>query len=823
MGLFSNIVTAIDRRIVGSARSTVSQVKDRLFNFDLTSGRSGFHRNKGKIGGVVVSDFDARSMSAYFAKQDFEELGRFNTGSLVKHNPYKKFFVRLDYKNHVGAMPPMADNIVDPPPFMDERFFQIQPSSFGSGLVGKCYAKLVMERGTYLSLSPLKLKAEPFKNLDPTGISQKISSMLDEVWGSLNIPKYSYEAKIETAGYWKDVCVHARASLMLLGLGDYTDDTMSEFLPEYIVYKLGDRYSYMGGNILDGEPKDDESDSDNKSWFQSFVDKLGIGGTGSGNSDRTSGAGTAGSSSNSKASSGSSNKTGTGKKPAIKGSAKAKNPEIKKVNQTSMVDLSAAAGAQWGGAQHFTPPSSAKKAANPYPLSKFGKKANELAAKAKDLHAKAQKSFDNLQKGYQDMYEKAKAGAERLDKMAEGALKNAKDSMRAFMGTHGGDVGLALYDKLIGTTVEQAVDGVKQLSSNITGNMWNMITGPLNSSLLLPGGLSSLYKNGDEFDLNDASIANFMRYILNIDLSSQQVDKRFPFVTFYCDGPIEKSFSSSFDISESDAAAATTHYLKGQFEKGLKAAVQSAGMTEMFGDINGADLGDAWKELRFHDYRLFKTGFNLASQTVIPKVIKGNTLGENYTATIRLIGVGTDRWSLFRLQFEFCKLIPFIFAKQEKGAKFRYIIPQQPYYCAAFSKGVMNLGRAAIESCNVKVDSTYNTTEGIASDMTITLNIVPLINVTVAPQFGFLSTDDTKEGIISAMFTPTSSFNMLATLAGHNTVFTKVPLGLFDYYIKGKPKAIYQNVTNIMRIGANAYQDISINSNFNFKRNLLTR
>ena len=794
MGLFSNIVTAIDRRIVGSARSTVSQVKDRLFNFDLTSGRSGFHRNKGKIGGVVVSDFDARSMSAYFAKQDFEELGRFNTGSLVKHNPYKKFFVRLDYKNHVGAMPPMADNIVDPPPFMDERFFQIQPSSFGSGLVGKCYAKLVMERGTYLSLSPLKLKAEPFKNLDPTGISQKISSMLDEVWGSLNIPKYSYEAKIETAGYWKDVCVHARASLMLLGLGDYTDDTMSEFLPEYIVYKLGDRYNYMGGNILDGEAGDE-----NNEITQGVIDKL----TSLSNVIQN---------------------PQEYLKKKQEANKKSTNPEVKKVNQTSMVDISDAAGAQWNSRQQkFTGPSAAKKKANPYPLSKFGKKANELAAKAKDLHAKAQKSFDNLQKGYQNIYEKAKAGAERLDKMAEGALKNAKDSMRAFMGTHGGDVGLALYDKLIGTAVDQAVDGAKQLGSNITGNMWNMITGPLNGSMLLPGGLSSLYQNGDKFDLNDASIANFMRYILNIDLSSQQVDKRFPFVTFYCDGPIEKSFSSSFDISESDAAAATTHYLKGQFEKGLKAAVQSAGMTEMFGDINGADLGDAWKELRFHDYRLFKSGFNLASQTVIPKVIKGNTLGENYTATIRLIGVGTDRWSLFRLQFEFCKLIPFIFAKQEKGAKFRYIIPQQPYYCAAFSKGVMNLGRAAIESCNVKVDSTYNTTEGIASDMTITLNIVPLINVTVAPQFGFLSTDDTKEGIISAMFTPTSSFNMLATLAGHNTVFTKVPLGLFEYYLKGKPRAIYQNVTNIMRIGANAYQDISINSNFNYKRNLLTR
>ena len=785
MGLFTNIVNAIDRRIVGSARSTVNQVKDRIFNGTFAGGNRGFYKSRGKIGKIIVDDFDARSMSAIFAKRDFEEVGRFNTKSLIKHNHMKKFFVRLDYKNHIGGMPPMADNIVDPPPFMDLEWFSTTPGSFDSGLVGKQYAKLVMERGTYLSLSPLKLTGEPFKNLDPTGIANRISSMADEIWGSLNIPKYSYEARIETAGYWKDVCVHARASLMLLGLGDYTDDTMTNFLPEHIVYKLGSRYDYMGGSILDGKAMDDkETSSEQKSLLETLSSKA-------------------------------ANVAKKAKSDSLV-SGSSGDPEVKKVNQSAMVDFS-------GDQPHnFNKPNAAKKKGNPYPLSKFGKKANELAAKAKEFKNKAQKFYDKAQEKYQQYYEKAKSYAEKMDNMANNAINNAKEGIRAFMGTHGGDAGLALYDKLVGTAIDQAVDGVKELGSNLTGNAFNMMNGVLNGKFNF-GGIESMYQNGDKFDLNDASISNFMRYIMNIDMQKDQIDSRFPFVSFYCDGPIEKSFSTSFDISESDAAAVTTHYLKSQLENSIKSAVTHAGMNEMFGEVNGSNLSDAWKELRFHDYRIFKGGFNLSSQTIIPKVIKGNTLGENYTATIRLAGVGTDRWSLFRLQFEFCKLIPFIFAKQEKGAKYRYIIPQQPYYCAAFSKGVMNLGRAAIESCNVKVDATYNTTEGIASDITITLNIVPLINVTVAPQFGFLSTDDSKEGIISAMFTPTSSFNMLATLAGHNTVFTKIPLGLFDYYIKGKATAIYENVTNIMRIASNAYQDYSINSNFNFKRRLLTR
>ena len=87
----------------------------------------------------------------------------------------------------------------------------------------------------------------------------------------------------------------------------------------------------------------------------------------------------------------------------------------------------------------------------------------------------------------------------------------------------------------------------------------------------------------------------------------------------------------------------------------------------------------------------------------------------------------------------------------------------------------------------------------------------------------WFGTSDTSEAIITSMFNPASSFNMLATLAGQNTVFTKIPIGLFEYYVLGKTKAYYENITNILRIASNAYQDYSINSNFSYKKRLLTR
>ena len=135
----------------------------------------------------------------------------------------------------------------------------------------------------------------------------------------------------------------------------------------------------------------------------------------------------------------------------------------------------------------------------------------------------------------------------------------------------------------------------------------------------------------------------------------------------------------------------------------------------------------------------------------------------------------------------------------------------------------MNLPRAAIESINIKTDATYNTTEGIASDITISINIVPLINVATSPKLRRFTANDTPEAIITSMFNPTSSFNLLATLAGHNTVFTKIPIGLYEYFVEGKLGAYVDNVSNIMRIASNAYQDYSINTNFNYLRRKLTR
>ena len=823
MGLFTNIVEAVDRRIRGSAKSTVGEVKDRIFRG--TAGRGGFYNAGGKLGSIVQSDFDARAMSSPFAKTDFAQLGTFKLSSpSVKNeqNPSAKYYVRLDYKNHIEGMPPMADNIVDPPPFMQEAMFRSQATSFESGLVGKKYAKLVMERGSYLSLTPLKLDPSPFKTMILGGSKGNLLGKLkDSLWGSVNIPSYGFDADIATEAYWRDVCVHARASLMLLGLGTYTTKDMELFLPKHICDKLGDRFSAMKGEIIGTEWEEGWLSKAvkfpgkvikntasmigglSRSGFEAADDFLSGGkadpykfaktkpGQGKAIADQLM----------NKAKGDLANANKKAKEKALTGTYQVKSNEILAVDDSILGD------------NKFWDQNTKKalKKANPYPLSKFGKKANELAKKAGSL----QNKFNQLKKGYADVVDTATKKAKELDKWVDSSIKNAKEGLRAFMGTHGGDVGLALYDRMVGTAVDQGIDGVKKLGSNL-------LKGAINGNFEKIPGLQDLYQAGyDNNNLNDQSVINFMKYILNAD--PETINKGLPFVTFYCDGPIEKNYSSSLDLQESELSAATVQYWKDQMGKLVTAGLQKIKGFEMLGG-DPETFKDAWKELRFHNYHDGSwVGFNLSSQIVIPKIIKGSTLGETYTANIRLLAVGTDRWSLFRLHFAICKLIPFFIVKNEQDSQEKYIIPQQPYYCAAFSKGVMNLPRAAIESINIKTDATYNTTEGIASDITISINIVPLINVATSPKLRRFTANDTPEAIITSMFNPTSSFNLLATLAGHNTVFTKIPIGLYEYFVEGNLGAYVDNVSNIMRIASNAYQDYTINTNFNYLRRTLTR
>nr|DAR74912.1 MAG TPA: hypothetical protein [Caudoviricetes sp.] len=802
MGLFTNILNAVNNRIVGTARSTAGGIKNRILSFDIKGG--GFYRNNaGKLGKLVESDFDARAMSGRMAKNDFSELGVYKISSIKKteQNPSIKYYVRLDYKNHIEGMPPMADNIVDPPPFMQESMYRSNASSWESGLVGKKYAKLVMERGNYLSLTPLKLDPSPITNMIFGSGRTFYKILTDDLWGSVNIPNYGFEANIAVEDYWRDVCVHARASLMLLGLGEYTTEDMKVFLPDHICAKLADRFSILDGGLYSGPV-------DQRSWGQKLTDGLGL--------------------TNHKLTNESRNltkDTAKGTADAIKGikaltdakthnnlananSKKSTMPDIKAVSEDYMLGDNN----YWDQRKN---PVKGKKG-NPYPLSKFGKKANELAKKLDSGKSFLQSKYDQLQKGYNDFYNKAKASAEKLDKMTDQYIKKASEGMRAFMGTHGGDMGLALYDRFIGSGIEQVTDSVKQVGENIMSTVINGINGKFDK---MPG-VTSLYQAGGPHDLNDQSAINFMKYILNT--TPESLSKGFPFVSFYCDGPIEKNYSSSLDISESELSAATVQYWKDSAANAANTAL--SGLTKGIFNLDNETLKDSWKELRFHNYADGKwVGFNMSSQIVIPKIIKGSSLGESYTANIRLIAVGTDRWSLFRLHFAICKLIPFFVPKNEQDSMEKYIIPQQPFYCSAFSKGVMNLPRAAIENISIKTDATYNTTEGIASDITISINLIPLLNVATSPKIGRFGSNDTPEAIITSMFNPASSFNMLATLAGHNTVFTRIPLGLFEYFVVGKPRAYYENVTNIMRIASNAYQDYSANSNFNYKRKLLTR
>lgn len=783
LGLFSSFVSAIDNRITGMSMHTVKTVKDAMF------GRMG-RKLGGYVGSQSLSATDARTMAKPFAVQgDFNYTGNSQVGKGIggalnniwdsvsnglqnifgsgvgkptalnkQHRGITKHFINLDHRWHINALPPMADNIVDPPPMLTDIELQSRPSAFGSGLVGKKYAKLIMERGVYLCLAPLALDPAPISSFlkSDSGAYEKLKSMYRDAFGSVNIPQYSFEAKLAPERYWKAVCVHGRASLMLLGLGEYDANTLSYFLPDVIAKKLDSRFHNIQSDVFNmGSVGKGSSFGD--SIFSMFR------GLGANAKELTSGT-----------------------------KMLERRGEIRGVNN-SLQDTML-------GSNNF-PTTGNKK--NPYPLSKFGKAANNLAAKAKAAQAKAQKMMDNAQKKYNEVRDAAMKKAQEMDKRLSQAVSNAKESVRGFMGRHGGDIGLALFDNHLSR---------------------------IGDSLHLPtfgdiGGLGSIFTKSitdlQNYEIADVTALNLLQYVAGIDVQEPGYVKNFPFVTFYCDGPIEKSYNSSSDLGDSEIARVTSQGLYEKmvesFQEGLK---NKLGISDGLEAITGGDQEEFWKEWHYHDPNA--KGFHLSSQIAIPKVIKGTGLNEQYTATIRAVAVGTDRFSLFRLQWVICQLIPFFIPENShKGT--RVLVPQQPLYCIAFSRGVMNLPRAAIESINIKTDSTYTTTEGIASDLTITLTIVPLLNVATMPKFSRFTTDDSAASVLSAIYNPVSSFNLLATLSGHNTVFTKIPQGLWSYFYGGKAKAFIENMRNITRIASNAYADMTVNTNFNFKRNWMTK
>ena len=294
-----------------------------------------------------------------------------------------------------------------------------------------------------------------------------------------------------------------------------------------------------------------------------------------------------------------------------------------------------------------------------------------------------------------------------------------------------------------------------------------------------------------------ASYMNLLKYLINVD-EGDEVNKTMPFACFYCNGPIEKGMGASSSMGESAIAKMTTDVVS----KGVMAAPAAQAAVGIVDSLTGGSSEDYIREMAYHR----NTGSFLVSNTYIPNVIKSSMVDFQYTVNIRDVAVSSDRYSIARLFWTLSQLFPFVIQTNEPGQPL--IVPSAPMYCSAFSKGVMNLPRAAITSLNIKSSPEFQTTEGIPTELDITLTIQPLFTQSTMPNFDkFYDGANNPLYVAAALFNPLSSFNIIATLCGQNTVLTKFQAGLLAFFIGGSVRTFLDSIKNTGGVIAGSWQD----------------
>lgn len=285
---------------------------------------------------------------------------------------------------------------------------------------------------------------------------------------------------------------------------------------------------------------------------------------------------------------------------------------------------------------------------------------------------------------------------------------------------------------------------------------------------------------------------NLLKYLLNIDEGDEE-NKKMPFSCFYCNGPIDRGISTSSSLGESEIARMTTdvgHKIMGQ------------NIADGVATFVGGAPEEYIKEMAYHR----NLGGFLVANTYIPNVIKSAMLDMQYTVNIRDVAVSSDRFSIARLFWTLSQLWPFVIQTNEPGQAL--VVPSAPMYCSAFSKGIMNLPRAAITSMNIKTSPEFQTTEGIPTELDISITIQPLFNQSTMPNFSkFYDGTNYPEYVAAALFNPNSSFNIIATMCGQNTILTKFQAGLLGFFIGGTISTFFNSIKNTGSLLSGAWSD----------------
>lgn len=190
----------------------------------------------GVIDGPDSTPKDARSVFQHMLANSGEATARNNA----------KEIITLSNLQMVSGMPPMGDNIVDPPPFLDtgntmnDKTYGTSRSysnAFSTGLAGMDYIERNIIGGNFLILVPLDMKPNIVGQLSEK-ISNFSSNSLQSLQGRLGIADYGLETTVATRRYWRSYTMLLKAAAISLGLdiksGGYTERSLMDLLPKHI-------------------------------------------------------------------------------------------------------------------------------------------------------------------------------------------------------------------------------------------------------------------------------------------------------------------------------------------------------------------------------------------------------------------------------------------------------------------------------------------------------------------------------------------------------------------------------------------------------------
>lgn len=306
------------------------------------------------------------------------------------------------------------------------------------------------------------------------------------------------------------------------------------------------------------------------------------------------------------------------------------------------------------------------------------------------------------------------------------------------------------------------------------------------------------------------SAVNVLKFITNID-DKDSIISNLPIVSFYCNGPIEKTRTQNVEVNESVIARQTTD---------LTSRVISNMASKVVPGVQ--NMEEYTKEAVYHHG--YETAKYLVALTYVPKVIKGSMMEESFVVNIREVCTSSDPYSIARMMFTYCKLLPFTTATNMPNQPL--IVPNSPMYCSAFSKGVMNCPRAVITSLTLKSDPVFQTTEGIPTEIDLQVTITPIYQISAMPDFdrwygGGLS--ENASYLAAAMYNPQSSFNIIATLCGQNTILSKFQEGIFSYFVGGTYTTVWNSIKGSGHAISASYKDWVTASKMNMKGIAATR